>query len=68
MPVQVKGLTGAVAVAGGSFDAFALTASGTVRGWGLDWGDSLGDGRCPPTAILTAKGCTGTNVPVLVRA
>jgi len=67
VPVQVKGLTGAVAVAGGAFDAFALTATGTVWAWGFDLGDSLGNGRCPPNAILSAKGCPSTNVPVQVK-
>lgn len=44
VPVQVRGLSGAVAVAGGSGDGYAVLAGGTVWAWGVGGDGQLGDG------------------------
>ncbi|MBC7247122.1 MAG: hypothetical protein H5T73_05000 [Actinobacteria bacterium] len=54
-PVQVYGLTGAVAVAGGGYHSLALMADGTVRAWGYNYYGQLGNGNN-----------TSSNVPVHV--
>jgi alpha-tubulin suppressor-like RCC1 family protein len=45
VPVQVQGLTGVTAVAGGSADGYALLAGGTVEAWGENNEGQLGDGH-----------------------
>jgi len=44
-PVQVQGLTGVVAIAGGYYHTVALKQDGTVWTWGSDSYGQLGDGR-----------------------
>jgi alpha-tubulin suppressor-like RCC1 family protein len=44
VPVQVSGLTGVTAVAGGFANGYAVLADGTVRAWGTDDAGRLGDG------------------------
>ncbi len=44
VPVQVSGLTDAVAVAGGYYHSLALKANGTVWAWGANNYGQLGDG------------------------
>src|SRR5207245_9615050 len=55
VPVQVWGLTGAVAVAGGVSHSLAMRSDGTVWAWGRNGFGQLGDGTT-----------TGRNVPVRV--
>jgi len=43
-PVQVSGLTGVIAIAGGWHHSLALLADGTVRSWGYNQHGQLGDG------------------------
>jgi alpha-tubulin suppressor-like RCC1 family protein len=57
-PVQVPGVTNAVAVAAGAHFSLALLADGTVMAWGKDFRGELGDGRsitggckCVPTPM-----------------
>ncbi len=42
-PTAVGGVSGATQIAGGAYDVFALTNSGTVYGWGDDGCDELGN-------------------------
>lgn len=44
-PVQVPGLSGITAVAGGSGHSMALTSAGTVYAWGDNLYGEIGDGR-----------------------
>ena len=55
VPVQVSGLTGAVALAGGAYHSLALKNDGTVRAWGSNISGQLGNGTN-----------TDSNVPVQV--
>ena len=70
-PVQVSGLTGATAIAGGDRHTVALRADGTVVAWGDDEYGELGDGHSdinplpkqvvwpdllPPTGTITING------------
>ena len=48
VPVQVSGLSGAVAIAGGSADGYALLSGGTVEAWGEDQEGQLGIGHAGP--------------------
>ncbi|MBI4331705.1 MAG: hypothetical protein HY673_10540, partial [Chloroflexi bacterium] len=56
VPVQVSGLSGAAAIAGGIFHSLALKFDGTVRAWGLNAYGQLGDGTT-----------TDSNIPVQVN-
>src|SRR6185369_17064121 len=44
-PVQVRGLSGVVAIAGGSEHSLALKSDGTVWAWGSGYSGQLGDGN-----------------------
>ena len=57
VPVRVQGLSGAVAVAGGGSDGYAVLNNGTVWAWGADQDGQLGNG---------AQG-SGSDVPVRVH-
>ena len=46
-PVQVKDLTGVVAIAGGLGNGYALKSDGTVWSWGRNTDGGLGDGLLP---------------------
>jgi alpha-tubulin suppressor-like RCC1 family protein len=46
-PVQVKNLTGVVAIAGGLGNGYALKSDGTVWSWGQNIDGELGDGLLP---------------------
>ncbi|MGH2852702.1 MAG: GDSL-type esterase/lipase family protein [Solirubrobacteraceae bacterium] len=48
VPVQVSGLSGVVAVAGGSADGYALLSDGTVEAWGENQEGQLGIGHAGP--------------------
>ena len=50
VPVEVKGLTGVIAIAGGSATGYALRSNGTVWAWGYGETGALGDGK---TGVLT---------------
>jgi len=57
LPVEVRGLTDAVAIAAGSWHTCALLRSGTVECWGSDAHGQLGDGRKTDSATpVTVKG------------
>ncbi|WP_085053197.1 InlB B-repeat-containing protein, partial [Candidatus Magnetominusculus xianensis] len=43
-PVQVSGLTGVIAIAGGTYHSLALRGDGTVWAWGLNGSGELGNG------------------------
>jgi len=43
-PVQVAGLTGVQAIAGGGYHSLALKNDGTVWAWGYNGNGRLGDG------------------------
>jgi len=48
VPVQVQGLSSAVAVAGGGSDGYAVLKNGTVWAWGAGWEGPVGQrGPCP---------------------
>jgi alpha-tubulin suppressor-like RCC1 family protein len=53
VPVQVKGLSGAIAVAAGSQDDYALLSDGHVMGWGANESGQLLDGTVtgPETCV-----------------
>jgi alpha-tubulin suppressor-like RCC1 family protein len=65
-PVQVRGLTRIVAIAGGASDGYALTAKGTVWAWGANNTGQLGDGACTVVSVIQDN-CSGSNVPVPIR-
>ena len=59
-PVQVSGLTGVVALAGGRTSSLALKSDGTVWGWGYNGYGQLGDGtRNQHSTPVQASGLTG---------
>jgi alpha-tubulin suppressor-like RCC1 family protein len=59
-PVQVSGLTGVVAVAGGWYHSIALKNDGTVWAWGNNWAGQLGDGTTTQRNIpAQVSGLTG---------
>ena len=45
VPVQVKGLSGIVAISAGQSNSFALDENGVIWGWGADQAGQLGDGK-----------------------
>lgn len=51
IPVQVSGLTGVTAVAGGDFTGYALLADGTVRSWGGGTNGQLGNGATTSSLV-----------------
>jgi alpha-tubulin suppressor-like RCC1 family protein len=65
-PVQVSGLSDAVAVAAGTSHTCALRANGTVSCWGANGSGRLGDGttttRTTPVAVLNPDGTTLSGV------
>jgi alpha-tubulin suppressor-like RCC1 family protein len=51
VPVQVSGLTGVTAVAGGVNNGYAVRGDGSVWSWGTNYQGALGNGvECDPTA------------------
>jgi alpha-tubulin suppressor-like RCC1 family protein len=63
-PVRVSGLTNAVAVSSGWFNAYAVRADGTVWAWGENSRGQLGNGVACPTP--DTQGACASNVPVQV--
>jgi len=57
VPVQVTGITNAIAVSGGQSHSLALLSNGQVMAWGLNSSDQLGKGSTSPSS---------TNQPILV--
>ena len=51
LPMQVGGLSGATAIAGGWFGAYALRADGTVRSWGTNNFGQLGTGTTASSGV-----------------
>ncbi|MGO8674153.1 MAG: PKD domain-containing protein, partial [Capsulimonadaceae bacterium] len=59
VPVQVSGLTGVTAVAGGSGHSVGLRSDGTVQAWGLNTSGQLGNGTVVNSyAPVTVSGLT----------
>ena len=62
-PVQVSGLNGVTAVAGGSESGYALRADGTVWAWGSNISGGLGNGTFNDSSIpVQVSGLTGVTV------
>jgi alpha-tubulin suppressor-like RCC1 family protein len=56
VPVQVPGLTGVTAVAGGDNSAYALRGDGTVWSWGYNGTGQLGNGAaCAPDPAISCE-------------
>ncbi len=65
VPVQVKGLAGVVAVAGGvdGYHALALKADGTIWAWGDNYDGQIGNGTTVDAVLPTqVKGAGGAGV------
>src|SRR4051794_34884668 len=60
-PVQVSGLSGAVAIAAGCAHSLALKSDGTVWAWGNNWWGQVGDGTTtsPRTTPLRVSALSG---------
>ena len=59
-PVQVTGLTGITAIAGGTFTGYALCGDGTVRAWGHNGDGELGNGTTTDSSTpVQVSGLTG---------
>ena len=56
VPVQVTGVSGATAVAGGSSSGYALHGDGTVWAWGWNRYGQLGDGTTTDSAVPVRVG------------
>lgn len=54
-PVQVRGLTGAVAIAGGGYDGYAVLKDGTVWAWGEGGEGQLGNGTQAPESEVPVQ-------------
>lgn len=68
-PLAVPGITNAIAVAGGTYDSYALLADGTVLAWGDNDSGAVGDGtsssnKCSCVASPTAV--AGVNAAVAI--
>jgi hypothetical protein len=60
VPVQVKNLTGVVAIAGGGFHGMALDSTGRVWSWGRNGSGQLGDGTTNSSSMpLQVRNLTG---------
>jgi alpha-tubulin suppressor-like RCC1 family protein len=60
VPVPVSGLTGVVAIAGGSTSGYALGSDGTVLAWGGNQSGQLGDGTTSNSMVpVQVSGLTG---------
>jgi alpha-tubulin suppressor-like RCC1 family protein len=60
VPVQVSGLTGITAIAGGAYHSLALKSDGTVWAWGYNGSGELGNGNNTNTLVpVQVSGLTG---------
>ena len=58
--MQVSGLSGVVAVAGGRYHSLAVKSDGTVWAWGNNWLGQLGDGTTTDRSIpVQVSGLSG---------
>ena len=68
IPVFVKNLFNAVAIAAGEFHTCALLANGTVRCWGANGSSQLGDATLSNSNTSAAALASGSNHNCLLRA
>jgi len=70
-PVQVRGITGAIAIAGGGYYSLALKSDGTVWAWGAGYLGQLGDGNfysSPPFGVAAPVQVRGLNDVAAIAA
>lgn len=73
-PIQVQGISGAVAIAAGGYHTLVLLADGSVRSWGLNSDGQLGDGstenRASPVSVIgpaATEVAAGNNHSLMLR-
>jgi alpha-tubulin suppressor-like RCC1 family protein len=67
-PVQVIGLSAAVAIDGGSFHSLALKSDGTAWAWGAGYAGQLGDGNFYSGGVASPVQVIGLSAVVAIAA